>query len=284
VKSVRVIRLVAGLLLLSLLSGCSGLLFYPGRQLVRTPAELGLRYRDVQLQASDGTALHGWWLEARDEARGTVFFLHGNAENISTHIGSVAWLPAQGYQVLLLDYRGYGRSGGKPRIPAVFQDIEAGFAWLAEAPEVRDQPLFLLGQSLGAALGGYVVATQPEIRERLAGVVLDAGIARYDWIARDVAARSWLTWPLQWPIGWSMPDGCDLLDVIADISPVPLLLIHGTEDAIVPFRHGEALFAAAREPKVFLSYDGPHIGAFLEAENRHYLLDFLLAPAGEEPL
>jgi hypothetical protein len=229
----------------------------------------------VEITPADGTALHGWWLPAHGPARGTVFFLHGNAENISTHIGSVYWLPAEGYQVLLLDYRGFGRSAGKPRLPEVFQDIEAGFSWLAQQPEVQGRPLYLLGQSLGAALGGRFVATHPAIRGSLAGVVLDAAIARYGWIAREVAAKSWLTWPFQWPIAWTMPDGYDLLDVVADISPVPLMVIHGTADEIVPYRHAQALFEAAREPKSFLSYDGPHIGTFRDAENRRYLLDFL---------
>jgi fermentation-respiration switch protein FrsA (DUF1100 family) len=261
-------------MLLGLLQACSGLLFYPDHRMVRTPADLGLDYSDVTIRAADGTNLHGWWLPAQGAAKGTVFFLHGNAENISTHIGSVFWLPAVGYQVLLLDYRGFGRSEGRPALPAVFQDIEAGFAWLGEQPEVAGRPLFLLGQSLGAALGGYVAATEPRVRQYLAGVVLDAGIARYRWIAREAAARSWLTWPVQWPVGWSMPDDYDLLDVVDDLSPLPVMFIHGTHDEIVPFHHSQQLFAAAREPKSFLSYDGPHIGAFRDAENRRYLVQF----------
>jgi fermentation-respiration switch protein FrsA (DUF1100 family) len=276
---VRCTRLLAGLLSIAMLTGCGKLLFYPLPQLVRTPAELGLEYRDIELQAADGAKLHGWWLESQGPARGTVFFLHGNAENISTHIGSVHWLPAEGYRVLLLDYRGYGRSGGKPRLPDVFQDIEAGFAWLVAQPGVRDGPLFLFGQSLGGALGGYFVGAHPEIREYLDGVVLDAAIARYSWIARDVAAQSWLTWPFQWPIAWTMPKGYDLLDVVGAISPLPLLVIHGTADEIVPYRHGQALFAAAREPKSFLSYDGPHIGTFADVGNRRHFLDFLAVSA-----
>lgn len=270
-------------MLTSLLAGCGAMLFYPARQMVRTPADLGLEYRDVELRAADGTSLHGWWLAARGAVRGTVFFLHGNAENISTHIGSVAWLPGAGYQVLLLDYRGYGRSSGKPGLPAVFQDIEAGFAWLALQPEARGRPLFLLGQSLGASLGGYVVATRAAARAQLHGVVLDAGIARYDRIAREVAARSWVTWPLQWPIAWSMPEGYDLLPVVGQISPVPVMVIHGARDEIVPYSHSQALFAAAREPKSFLSYDGPHIGAFADAENRRHLLDFFATAWQPDP-
>lgn len=271
-------KILLPLALAALLAGCGGLLFYPSRQLVRTPLDLGLAYRDVELTAADGTPLAAWWLEAQGPPRGTVLFLHGNAENVSTHIGSVYWLPAEGYQVLLLDYRGYGRSGGSAALPAVFGDVRAAFDWLAREPAARGVPLYLLGQSLGASLGGYLAGTEPALRDRLAGVVLDAGFARYSWIAREVAARSPLTWLVQWPAAWSMPDGYDLLDAVAGIHPVPVLLVHGTADDIVPYRHAEALFAAAREPRYLLSYDGPHIGSFRDPEIRRALLAFFADP------
>lgn len=261
-----------------LVGACSRMLFMPTRPLVRTPADIGIAYRDVALAASDGTRLAAWWLPATGPARGTVLFLHGNAENISTHLASVYWLPAEGYQVLLLDYRGFGNSAGKPGIPAVFADLHAAIDWLASEPAAQGLPLFLLGQSLGATLGGYLVGADPAVRARFAAVVLDAGFARYRWIVHDVASQSWLTWPLQWPIGWGMPRGYDLLDQVGNISPVPLLLIHGRQDAIVDYRHAEALFAAARPPRFLLGYDGPHIGSFQDPRVREALLRFFADP------
>jgi hypothetical protein len=273
-----VAKILLPLLLLGMLSGCGHLLFYPSRQIVRTPLDLGLQYRDVELRAADGTQLAAWWLAAQGPPQGTVLFLHGNAENISTHIGSVYWLPAAGYQVLLLDYRGFGRSAGKPGLPAVFADIRAALAWLEREPGAQGVPLYMLGQSIGASLGGFLAGSDPAIRAQLRGVVLDAGFARYAWIAAEAAASSPLTWLLQGPAAWSMPDGYDLLDAVASISPVPLLLIHGTRDEIVPFRHAEALFAAAREPRFLLSYDGPHIGTFQDPGIRASVLRFFAEP------
>lgn len=273
------LRRLSLLLLPLLLGSCSRLLFVPMKPLLRTPAELGLQYRDVTLQAADGTRLAAWWLPAQGEPQGTVLFLHGNAENISTHIASVWWLPAAGYQVLLLDYRGFGDSQGSPRLPAVFGDIRAALDWLATDPESRGRPLYLLGQSLGASLGGYLAGSDPAVRARFAGVVLDAGFARYGWIAREVASRSWLTWPLQWPVAWSMPDGYDLLDQVGHISPVPLLLIHGRSDPIVGFHHAESLRAAARPPSALLAYDGGHIDSFRQPQVRAALLRFLAEPS-----
>ena len=255
-------------MLIVLLEGCSGFFFHPYKTLLRTPADIGLEYIDVDLEAGEGTP------------KGSVYFLHGNAENISTHIASVYWLPAAGYQVLLLDYRGFGRSQGAPYIPAVFMDIRAGFEWLLKQPDARDKPIFLFGQSLGAAMGSYLAATDTDMQQSLDGVVLEASFTRYRTIAKEAAAGHWLTWAFQWPAAWSMPRKYDPLDHIGAISPRPLLLIHGTQDEVVPFRQAEELFAAAQQPKYMLRYDGPHIGAMRDPEIRQVMLDFM---AGNAP-
>lgn len=267
-------RCAIALFVCILLASCSNLLFYPTKQWQRTPKQLGLVYRDLSFLAKDGVQLSGWWLDAVGDAKGTVLFLHGNAENISTHLGSVYWLPEKGYQVMMLDYRGYGRSQGAPSLPAVFNDIEAAFTWLRQEPAVGQKPVFLLAQSLGASLGGYVVSNQPSLRSQLDAVVLDAGFTSYSDIARDVASRHWSTWLLQYPAAWSMPGAYDLQDYIGQISPTPLLIIHGTQDEVIPFSYAETLFESAGKPKSFLRYDGPHIGTFLDLENRELMLEF----------
>lgn len=275
-------RCLLVLVLVLSLSGCSGLIFFPAKQWVRTPAELGIEYRDVELTTSDGTRLSAWWLDAQGEAKATVLFLHGNAENISTHIGSVYWMPERGYQVLMLDYRGYGKSEGSPGLPAVFTDITAALDWMLAQPEVQGKPAYLLGQSLGASMGGFVVSQRPNYLEQLDGVVLDAGFTRYSSIAREVVSRHWLTWAFQYPVSWSMPDDYDLVDHVGNISPTPLLIIHGTEDQVVPFSQSEQLYQAAQKPKSFLRYDGPHISTFRDLENRELLIGFLNAAPGRK--
>ena len=109
-----VFRLIPAVCLVLLLQGCSSLFFYPMEPWVQNPARQGLDYEDVVLIHPDGLRIHGWWLPARGTARGTVYFLHGNAQNISTHLMNVHWLPERGYNVFLLDYRGYGLSEGDP--------------------------------------------------------------------------------------------------------------------------------------------------------------------------
>ena len=116
------------ILLLSplLLAGCNSLYFLPMKPWVQNPANQGLAYEDVILIHPRGERVHGWWLPAKGPVRGTVYFLHGNAQNVSTHVMNVAWLPGQGFNVFLPDYRGYGLSEGEPKLKYAMQDIQLG--------------------------------------------------------------------------------------------------------------------------------------------------------------
>ncbi len=261
-------------LLILALSGCKSLIFHPSSYMFSTPSDFGLQYENIELISSDETRLHAWWLPAQGKAKGTVYFLHGNAQNISTHINSVAWLPEQGYQVLLLDYRGFGLSAGEPSIPEVFADIKAGMDWLAKRPHVSGKPLYLLGQSLGAALGGFVVGNSPQYLAYFDAIVLDAGFTGFQVMTEEVTTGNWLTWPFQYPIKWMMPSEYELIDVVANISPTPLLIIHGKQDRVIPFRHGRQLYDRANKPKVFFEYKGGHIETFRSVKMRQYLLQF----------
>jgi len=109
-------------------TGCSSVFFYPDNATYITPDRLNLEYEDIYLKTADGETLHGWWLPAlTDEpAKGTVYYLHGNAQNVSAHILNAAWLPEQGYNVFTIDYRGYGQSTGAPDIEGALHDVETG--------------------------------------------------------------------------------------------------------------------------------------------------------------
>jgi hypothetical protein len=262
------------ILLFMLLASCTSLLFYPQKQLIRTPSDIGLTYENVKFKATDGTALHGWWLPAKGEIKGSVYFLHGNAENISTHIGSVYWLPEAGYNVFLLDYRGYGLSEGNPALPEIFQDIDAGMKWFNSKTQYTNQPRFMLAQSIGATLGIYYVATHPAESTSLAGLVVDAPLASYHQIAREKLASFWLTWPLQYPLSWLLPERYSPDRVISQISPLPLLMFASLDDQVIPYHHTQALFALAGEPKQLITTSGAHIATFSQASHREQLLHF----------
>ncbi len=267
------IRLLSLVLLLAL-GGCTQLFFVPGRSLVQLPSDRGYAYENVWLKSADGTRLHAWYVQPADEPRGTLYFLHGNAQNISTHINAMWWLVDAGYRVLALDYRGYGRSSGSPDLPEVFDDIAAGTRWLEERKKL-EEPVYLFGQSLGASLALRYLADAPDARAFYDGVIVEAAFARYGATARHVASQFFLTWPFQYPVQWFLSDAYDALDGMPALSPLPLLMIHSRDDEIIPFENAELLYAAAGEPKRLMKTTGPHIFGMADERVRNAILAFL---------
>jgi len=267
-RSLIIIFLLLGL------SGCTQVFFQPHHQLVNTPTQFGIAFQNEYLTAADGTELNAWFLPAVGAPRGTILFLHGNAENISTHFRSVAWLPAAGYNVLVLDYRGYGASAGVPTLAGVQQDIDAAMRHLLTHPNVDAQRVVIMGQSLGGALAIFYSA-HSAYREQLRAVISDSAFSDYRNVAREVLAKFWLTWPLQWLPWLAIDNDYAPIDAVADISPIPLLIIHGTRDSVVNSQHAQRLYAAAQVPKQLLLADSEHIQALSIPAVRQQLLEFL---------
>lgn len=275
-----ILRTLAGLtaaFTLLLQTVCSSVFFYPDQVTYITPDRLNLDYEDVFVETPDGETLHGWWLPANSEPKGTVYFLHGNAQNISSHIMNVAWLPERHYNVFLIDYRGYGRSTGSPDIEGTLHDAETGLRWLVGQQDVQNRPLFLLGQSLGGALGTALASEWVQRNEQppLDGVILDGTFSGFRAIAREKLGDFWLTWPLQVPLSWTITDEYEAHERIGDISPVPVMVIHSVRDGIIPFHHGERLYEAAAEPKSFLQTDTPHASTFVIPGYQEEVLEFM---------
>lgn len=271
VRRLRALPLSAPLLV----AACTGVFFQPMRTQVLTPADIGLTYRDLWFDADDGMRLHGWLLTTSGPSRGLLLFLHGNAENISTHIASVAWLPAAGFAVLLFDYRGYGLSAGTPDLDGLHRDAEAALEAAFDQPEASPSGVAVFGQSLGGALAITALARSPQ-RHRVRALIVEGAFAGYRSIAREVLARSWLTWPLQWPLSLTIDNRYRPREAIGEIAPTPVLIIEGADDPIIAPANGEALFAAAGEPKALWLASGGHIAAFRASAMQHRLLTYLM--------
>lgn len=265
------------------LTGCSNVFFFPYREHVQTPEQLGLKYEDVYFNASDGTRLHGWFLPAPGGALGTILFLHGNAENVSTHIMSVRWLPERGFSVFLLDYRGYGASEGRPTLAGVQDDVESALKMLIVRPGVDAGRLVVFGQSLGGSIAIYNVAHSP-YRRHIRALVVESAFSSHRRITREKLSDFWLTWPLQYPLSWMVSDKYSPSAAVADISPIPLLVIHGDQDPIVPLHHGQRLFELAREPKqLWIVPGGGHIQAFQWQSYRDRFVEYLTKVLSNPP-
>jgi len=231
-----------------MLAGCTQIFFQPHRQRVLTPETFGLAYEEVRFKTGDGFALFGWFLPAQGDAAGTIVFLHGNAENISTHVSAIAWLPPRGVNVFLIDYRGYGASAGSPSLTGAQRDIDAAMQTLLARSDIDTNRIVVYGQSLGGALAAYNVAYSP-YRDHVRALVVDSAFSSYTGITREKLAATWLTWPFQWLASLTVDESFSPLPAMKLISPIPLLVIQGDQDAIVPDHHGKRLYDAALEPR-----------------------------------
>lgn len=268
-------RLLLTLLLL-LQTGCTGLFFHPAEPWVRTPSDIGVEYRDIYFRAEQGPKLHGWFLPAT-EPEGTVIFFHGNAENVSTHLASVFWLPRQGFNVFLMDYRGYGSSQGTPTPAGLVADIRAGLSKGLTLETVEPGRVVIWGQSLGGALVPAALADF-EQRPALAGAILDSTFSSFRRITREKLADFWLTWPLQYPGAWTVDDTFSPEHYIAGLAPLPLLLVHNRDDRIIPPHHSERLHElAGPASELWLLPGGGHIQTTVDPENRERILAWIRA-------
>jgi uncharacterized protein len=258
-------------------SGCGSPFFSSPREHAPVPGLDNIVRQDVRFESEDGVPLHGWLLTPRGRVpRGTILFLYGLAENISTHARSVHWLVDAGYRVFAFDYRGYGTSGGEPLdIPGVHRDARAALSNVLSLPGVSPECLVVFGQSLGAAVAVHTVATAA-LERRPCALILDSPFTGYPRIIRDTLSSSIITWPLAWPISRFFNDDYSPERWIGRIYPVPVIIIHGTADKVVPYAHGRTLYDLASEPKEIWTVEGgDHMMALRDPAVRTRFLAFL---------
>jgi fermentation-respiration switch protein FrsA (DUF1100 family) len=260
---------------LALLPACDSYFFYPQRNFVANPYLDRVVHEDVFFETPDGVRLHGWFLRPNGKLRGTILFLHGNAGNISTHVGAVLWLAMEGYQVFLFDYRGYGRSGGTPGMEGIHVDALAAIDRLFRTEGVDKDRIVVFGQSLGGAVAVYAVANSPH-RDRIRALVIDSAFSGYRRIAREKISKVVLLWPFQAPLSLLVTDRYSPSRWIGRIGPVPVLIIQGDADKVVSVRHGERLYRLAKEPKkLWIASEAGHIQALSDGNLRKRLLSYL---------
>jgi uncharacterized protein len=209
----------------------NSLLYFPARVSLQTPAEAGLAYRDVTFESEDGERLHGWWTAAaRLRSIGHVLLCHGNAGNVGDRVPHARLLAAAGFDTLLFDYRGYGRSSGRPSEQGTYRDARAALAAMLRQPDVDTSRVFYLGESLGGA-----VALQLAIESPPKGLVLQSTFTS----VRDMARLHYPLLPAA-----LIPDAYPSLRRVRELR-APLLVLHGELDDLVPVSHGRSLFEAA---------------------------------------
>lgn len=264
-----------------LTTGCTSLFFYPEKGLRDNPAVSKLPHEDIHFKTPDGLTLHGWFFtgQAPDHRQakslGTVLFLHGNAENISTHVGSVLWLVRTGFDVFVFDYRGYGMSEGTVSIDGVHVDAAAALDTVMNLPKADRENIFVFGQSLGGAIATYSVATSPR-KDSIRALIIDSAFSGYRTIAREKLSGIFFTWPFQYPASFLFDDSYSPDRWIGRVPPVPVLIMHGDSDDIVPAHHGEILYQkASGQKELWMAKGRGHIGALDDDELRKRLVEYM---------
>jgi uncharacterized protein len=228
------------------------LIYFPSNDFDASPGALGMPFEECDLLASDGVALDAWFLPApggRPRAP-TVLLCHGNAGNISHRLDRAVLMQKRlGVDLMLFDYRGFGRSDGSPSEEGTYRDALAAYRYLAETRGVEPERLFLMGESLGAA-----VALELALQCPAAALVLEAPFT-------SIAAMAKVVYPFL-PPSW-VRTRYDNLAKIPRLG-LPLAIVCGRRDETVPFAQGRALYDAAPEPKRFVALErGGHSDAYL---------------------
>jgi fermentation-respiration switch protein FrsA (DUF1100 family) len=242
----RIPLLLAGILGTGMFLGLERYLIYvPERVIEDTPRSQGIAYEDVWFPAGDGVRLHGWLVPAPD-ARLTLVWFHGNAGNVSHRVDSIKYLHRLlRVNIFIFDYRGYGQSAGAHSDlseQATYHDADGALAYLRGRRDLAHTRLVYFGQSLGAA-----IAVEAARRHPPAGLILETPFTSIKDMARIVLPFL--------PVAGLLRTKYDSLTKIREIR-VPLLVLHGDRDDVVPYEQGRRLFDAANEPKTFYTIRG----------------------------
>jgi len=245
-----VLQTVGGILALLLLYAvflvaCEDkIIYHPHKypQGIWNPSSFNVKVEDVFFQAKDGTKLHGWYIPSAN-AQATLLWFHGNAGNLTHRLENIQQLQPLALNIFIFDYRGYGKSEGKPSEAGLYQDSQAAYDFLIQEKNVAPREnLFLFGRSLGGICAVEVASSNPA-----AGLILESVFTS----ARDMAGQ---VSPLV-PIGWAIRSKFSAVEKVPDLK-LPKLFLHGTKDEIVPYKLGRKLYSAAAEPKEFYDIEG----------------------------
>jgi fermentation-respiration switch protein FrsA (DUF1100 family) len=228
--------------------------FAPGKRIHMTPEDVGLAYEEVSFRTTDGFQLSAWYVPSA-APRGVVLFCHGNAGNNSHRLESLSLFHDLQLDTFIFDYRGYGKSGGRPSEQGTYRDAEAAWDYLVQKRGVPPELIVVFGRSLGGAVAAYLATSRSP-----AAVIIESAFTSIRDIGREL-------YPFL-PIGILSTIRYDTLSSVHAVSS-PLLVIHSKDDEMIHLHHGKRLFEAASEPKRFLVLAGTHNEGFLQSGSRY---------------
>lgn len=252
---------------LSGLSACSSLFYFPSKGILFNPEVAEIKPKDVWIQMPQKGQIHGWYFpqNSKKKAKGVVVLFHGNAGNVSSHFLNLYWIRKYALDFFLFDYRGYGQSNFHNLKESISQTstIEDGVAvldWISKQnPKI---PLIVMGQSLGGAVAPQAVYRFSD-KSKVKLLFLESTFDSYKTVMSRVMSKSWITWPFQWIPYLTVSSDYDSRNVLAKLSPLPIVVMHGNKDQSVSYSLGRDVYRSSLEPKEFWHVeDGNHINSF----------------------
>ena len=227
------------------------LIHIPRTEFINTPADHGLKFESVNLtNISDTAQIHGWFV-ASPTPSPTILFFSGNAGNMSYHLETVKILYEYGYSICTYDYRGYGKSSGVLSEDAQYSDAELVWNYLTNTRNIPAEQIILFGRSLGAGMASWVAS-----RHKPGALVMESAFTSLDDIGK--LYFKWL--PIKFILKWHYDNRARISSVNS-----PTLFIHSKNDELIPYEHGQELYALANEPKQFLTIEGDHLEGYFES-------------------
>jgi len=225
------------------------LTFMPVRDLSLTPGDLGLPFEEVGLTTDDGETVRGWFIPAGLPPGAapppTIVHFHGNAENIAPYASLGRLTHDARFNLLLVDYRGYGRSSGRPSEAGIYLDGAAALRFLRSRDGIDTGRIILWGRSIGACVAVHLAAADRGI----AGIVLESSFTT----GRDLLWHGGAI--VLYPLSFLASYRFDQAGTIAGVD-APVLFVHGTDDRIAPYHLARRLHDLAPGPKTFLTIEG----------------------------
>jgi len=226
----------------------SRFLYRPVRDVSFTPADLDLDFEEVAFKSDDGMTLNGWFV-ATPKPRATVLFCHGNGGNIMHRLDTINLLQGMDLSCFVFDYRGYGKSEGKPSESGTYLDARAAYDWLTKTRGVPADQVVIFGRSLGGSIAAHLAG-----RVASRGLVIESTFTSFP----DIGAKFYPYMPVR-PFARYRYNTRDHLSRVR----CPILVMHSPDDGLVPYEFGTQLFETANEPKQFVKLIGGHNDGFL---------------------
>ncbi len=226
--------------------------FHPKKKITLTPFDIRLYFEEVFFKSSDGINISGWFVPVRN-SRGVMLVFHGNGENVSDGLTLIDYIKRRmGLTVFIIDYRGYGKSEGKPTEKGTYLDARAAWEYLTGSRKIKPQNIIIFGRSLGGPIAAWLAK---EVKPR--ALILDSTFTSI----KDLAAQMYPYLPVRKFFRFNYPT----IEYLKEITS-PVLIIHSSEDYYIPFSHAIRLYNAAKEPKQFLKIEGKHNNNYIKSE------------------